>query len=114
MSRKQIAKPVYVNFQFDENQVIEIYSLIEYLFTLLANRRLIGLIYEESALLDTVTPFEQAFNDRIYSDGKVIMKILSKDLTQMKRLLKNIQMKSKFYTGESNNKIKTLDEILTK
>jgi len=114
MRKKQVTKPVYVNFQLSEAEVLEMFLLMENLFNILANRKLIGFFkYEEHTLNCLVSPIEDAFNNRENkSNGDAVMTVLSKDLTAFKRILKHLQIRSKYYTGTINDKIDTLNEML--
>jgi hypothetical protein len=114
MSRKQIAKPVYVNFHFSEAEVIEMFLLMENLFNILDNRNIIRLFkFTDDNLNSLIYPIEQAFNNRVNEpNGLAVMTVLSKDLTAFKRILKHIQIRSKCYSGEINESIDRLNEML--
>ena len=112
--KKRISKPVYVNFHFSENEVIEMFLLLENLFYILDNRSIITFFkFKDETLNLLVYPIELAFNQRVNEpNGVAVMTVLSKDLTAFKRILKHVQVQCTYYTGKINEKIDTLNEML--
>lgn len=117
MRRKQSLKPKYLRYHLSLDEVIEMHSYFEVLFTILANRRTIGFNrYKESFLNSAIYPIETAFNERVLDEttGIATMNILSKDVTKFKTVLRHLQNLVKSYTGEENEKIDNLNEMLCK
>lgn len=117
MRRKQSLKPKYLHYHLSLDEVIEMHSYFEVLFTILANRRTIGFNrYQESFLNSAINPMETAFNERVLdeSTGIATMDILSKDVTKFKTILRHLQNLVKCHSGEENEKISNLYEMLSR
>lgn len=115
MSRKQIAKPVYVNFHFSEREVVEMFLYSEALFAILDNRHMISFHkFNDDELESLIEPIENAYNNRVTEpNGVAVMSVLKKDLTKYLRILKHVQARFKYYTGKTNENIDKLNTLLS-